>query len=225
MCIGKTTDVIWECLELWIFKLKQSRFHRNHSLIRLNQGHDFLSWINLICTACSLSSLGFHWLSVSAVTERTPAPGRTGLVPVLNWITNTHLVIKLLWALQWKDGGGNTLGSGVGTFRLPRGISHKLLSLHFHLQPLIWEQQALKGWKTKTPPFPSMCSQVHRKDSLHLFWGAKAACKQLYLPMDKSHSECSQKDRALGEKRQSFTQLASPELAPLYPSSRKRKAT
>lgn len=180
MCVGKTTDVIWECSELWVFELRPSRFHRNRRLIRRNQGPDFLRWINLTHTACSLSSLGFHWLSISPVMERTPEPGRIGLVPILNWIANTHLVIKLLWALQWEDGGGATLGSGVGTCRLPRGISHKVLSLHLHLQPLLWEQRALKGWKTKQPPPParppSMCSRAHRKDSSHVLWVTQAAC-------------------------------------------------
>lgn len=60
MRAGNTTDVIRERSELWMLKRRPSGFHRNHSLIRLNLGHNFLSWINPTYTPCSLSSLGFH---------------------------------------------------------------------------------------------------------------------------------------------------------------------
>lgn len=175
-------------------------FHRKHRLIRLNQGHDFLSWINL--THCLFPELmGFHWLNVSPVMERTPEAGGTGLVPILKWITNTHLVIKQLWALQWEDKGGDTLGSGVGIFRFPREISHQVLSLHLHLQALIWEQQALKGWKTKPPcPSPQHVLQVHRKDSSHLLWGTHAACYSCIFPWTNHMVNVPQKNRAPGNK-------------------------
>lgn len=109
------------------FQAETVLFPPEYIHIRPSQGHDFLSWINLTFTACSLSSLGFHWLIISPVMERTPPPGRTKLVPILNYITNTHLVIKLPWVFQWEDVGGNTPGSGVEIFRFPREISHILI--------------------------------------------------------------------------------------------------
>lgn len=117
----------------------------------------------------------------------------------VNWITNTHLVIKLLWDLQWEDGGGNKLGSGVKIFKLPREISHKSF-LHLHLQPF-WGATNSKSMKNKVrlPPTSSMCSEVHRNASPHLFWGAQAACEQLCLPMDKLDSQCSRKIVGSGE--------------------------
>lgn len=68
-----------------------------------------------------------HWDS----TDWSSAPSwkeyHHQLVPILNYITNTHLVIKLSWVFQWEDVGGNTPGSGVEIFRFPREISHILI--------------------------------------------------------------------------------------------------
>lgn len=142
LCVGKTTDVIWECFPM---EERQSCFRRNHSLIRPHCY--FLGWINPVHTACSLRSQTTDWAS----WKECPC-WAAHLVPILSWLTNTHLVIKLLWAFQWGHGGGKTLGSKVEIFRCPWEISHTsypFLSIYSHL---FGSKRTLNEWKVLSTP-------------------------------------------------------------------------
>lgn len=140
MCVGKTTDVIWECSEARAFELRQSCFHRNYSLIRPHQGCDFLSWINL--TQCPFPELTGTPLPEQRLRHgKNATEGRSGSVSILSWITNTHLVIKCSESYNGKM-GETRRGPGMKIIRAPWDISHKSYSF-ISLYTFIWEQQTL----------------------------------------------------------------------------------
>lgn len=149
---------------------------------------NFLS-SNLMCAACSLSSLASYWLSIGSVMERTPLPERTHLVPILNWITNTHPVIKLLWVLLWEDRGGKTWGQE----RRYLGSPEKLVTSFIPSSPftaIYLRATSSERVKNKVLP-PQHVFWSSQEGSSWFVRGPQAACLQLCLPMNKSDSNYS----------------------------------
>lgn len=135
LCVGKTTNVIWECSELCVFKLRQSCFHRNCSLIRQKGGYEFSAestwhtdpWAHWDSTG---------WASAPSWKEHQLQEDRVSPHPELGHKHPPCHKAAMSLAVKSLGERGDTLGSGVELFRLPRAISHKpypFISIYSHL--------------------------------------------------------------------------------------------